>query len=254
MALEELTEELSKFIPANLRLDILTYLWEEYKNRENLAKEIGCKASTIKQWLRLGQVPKNRHMPKMLLLGIKHCPRIRELLRKEVLQKVSYLFSNLGILRKEAKDFTALLDVLDEKSRAIIWWLWWNRHAEISELAELTEAPTDMEILTRLKEVINPVAKRIFGREIVEFADSRIDPVTGEKVLFSWWLVDEDIQIEQSEKPLIDIFDEKGNVTIIAQLPHLVKSEKPEIQYKNGIVKIKLEKISGPSKAFDRAS
>ena len=56
---------------------------------------------------------------------------------------------------KTRKELTRLLQVLDEKSRAILWHLWWHRHAGISELRELIDAASDFEVLYRLREVIN---------------------------------------------------------------------------------------------------
>ncbi|MDO9575714.1 MAG: hypothetical protein Q7J55_04225, partial [bacterium] len=155
-----------------------------------------------------------------------------------------HLSNELGIL-KESKikgDMDKLLEFLDEKSRQILMFLWWNRHAEIGELAQLVSASTDMEVLSKLKEVINPTAEKILGRKIVEFAESRIDQVTGEKVLFSWWLVGEPAQIGTSDKPLMDVFDEKDGVTIIAQLPAPVLTDHPEIGYKNNILRIRFKK------------
>ena len=56
---------------------------------------------------------------------------------------------------KTRKGIDQLLQVLDEKSRAMLWHLWWHRHAGISELRELIDAASDFEVLYRLREVIN---------------------------------------------------------------------------------------------------
>jgi len=140
-------------------------------------------------------------------------------------------------------DLAELLEVLDGKSRAILWHLWWHQHAEISELRNLIDAPGDFEVLHRLKEVINEKAQRLWGKPIVGFEQSKTDPVTGEKVLFSWWFLNEEsVPISGGNKPLVDVFNEKDSVTVIAELPTSVNLSQPEIRYKNGVLKIRLRK------------
>jgi hypothetical protein len=140
-------------------------------------------------------------------------------------------------------DLTQLLEVLDERSRAILWHLWWYRHAEISELRSLIDAASDFEILHRLKEVINRRAQELWGRPVVCFKQSKIDPRSGEKVLFSWWFSDEeDDLVSVPGRPLLDIFNEKDTVTVIAQLPTSVDPARSEIEFRNGILKVTLSK------------
>ncbi len=145
---------------------------------------------------------------------------------------------------KNEGNLTQFLENLDEKSRALLWYLWWHRHANISELREVIDVSSDFEVLHRLKEVINEKAKKLLGKLIVNFEPSKIDPYTGEKVFFSWWLLDEeDSTLLGENKQLVDIFNEKDNITIIAQLPATVDFTSPEIQFKNSILKIKLKKV-----------
>jgi len=141
------------------------------------------------------------------------------------------------------KVLSQLLEVLDKKSRAILWHLWWHRHAEISELRDIIDAPGDFEVLHRLKEVINGKAEKLWGKPIVGFEQSKTDPLSGEKVLFSWWLLDElNIPLAGGDKPLVDVFNERDSVTVIAELPTSVEPTHPDIQFKNGILKVKLKK------------
>ena len=144
---------------------------------------------------------------------------------------------------KTKEDLAQLLGVLDEKSRAILWHLWWHRHAEISELRELIDALDDFEILQRLKETINEKAQRLWGKPIVGFEQSKIDPLSGDKVLFSWWFLDEEnIPISGGDRPLVDVFNEKDGIAVIAQLPTAVDPAQYELWYKNGILKVRLRK------------
>jgi HSP20 family molecular chaperone IbpA len=141
------------------------------------------------------------------------------------------------------KDLAQLLQVLDEKSRAILWHLWWHRHAGISELSELIDAASDFEVLHRLKEVINEQSQKLWGEPMVSFEQSKIDSFSGEKVLFSWWFLDEgNIPISNDNKPVVDLFNEKDGISIIAQVPTSVDPAQHEVLYKNGILKISLEK------------
>jgi HSP20 family molecular chaperone IbpA len=149
---------------------------------------------------------------------------------------------------KTQKGLVQLLQVLDEKSRAMLWHLWWHRHAEISELREFIDAASDFDVLYRLKEVINEQAQRLWGKPVVSFEQARIDSLSGEKVLFSWWFLDEEnVPVSDRNKPLVDIFNEKEGISIIAQVPSSVDSTHHEFCYKNGILKVGLvkRKING---------
>jgi HSP20 family molecular chaperone IbpA len=145
----------------------------------------------------------------------------------------------------EQKGLAHFLQGLDEKSRAILWHLWWRRHAEISELRNLFDASDDYEVLYRLREVINEKSQEFWGKPIVSFEQSKIDPLTGEKILFSWWYMDEeDVLVSGVESALVDVFNEKDNVIIIAQLPTSVNLTAPDIQFKNGILRVKFKKTN----------
>ena len=147
------------------------------------------------------------------------------------------------VITETNKVLSQLLDSLDEKSRAILWYLWWHRHAEISELRELTDATSDFEVLYRLKEVINEQSQKLLGRSVVGFEQSRMDSRIGEMVLFSWWFLDEDnVPSLAGNRPLVDIFNEKDSLSIIAQVPTSIDPTQREVSYKNGILKVRLEK------------
>ena len=144
---------------------------------------------------------------------------------------------------KSKKELNQLLQVLDEKSRAILWHLWWHRHAAISELRELIDAASDFEVLYRLREVINEQSLKLWGRAIVNFEQAKMDSHSGTMVLFSWWFLDkENVSLSNDYKPLVDIFCEKESISIIAQVPTSVDHTQREIIFNNGILKILLGK------------
>jgi hypothetical protein len=143
----------------------------------------------------------------------------------------------------DPRGLTWFLGNLDEKSRAILYYLWWHRHATIGELRKTVDVSDDYEVLYRLKEVINQKSRDIWGKPAVIFEQVRIDPDSGEKILFSWWyLENEGTPPLNSSGVLMDIFSEKENVTIIAQLPDSIDILNPEIHYNNGILKVVFKK------------
>ncbi len=145
----------------------------------------------------------------------------------------------------DKKGLAQFLHSLDEKSRAILGYLWWHRHAEIAELRNIGDTADDSEVLYRLKEIINGKSQNLWGKPIVSFEQSKIDPVTGEKILFSWWYMDEeDVLVSSVDSTLVDVFNEKDSVIIIAQLPASVNLTAPDIQFKNGILRVKFKKTN----------
>jgi hypothetical protein len=155
------------------------------------------------------------------------------------------IMDSMGVVEKVTgnKGLVQFLYGLDEKSRAILYFLWWHRHAEIAELRDIGDTADDFEVLYRLKEIINKKSQDLWGIPIVSFEQSKIDSITGEKILFSWWYLDaEDAPILNTGDSLVDMFNEKDHVIIIAQVPASVDITSPEMQVKNGILRIKLKK------------
>ncbi len=146
------------------------------------------------------------------------------------------------------KNLKLFLDILDEKSRKIFWYFRYHGHVRLTELTKLIGASNDMEVLNRLREVINPTAIRIFGKPVLEFCESRVDPVTGKKVLFNWWLLEfsEDHQSLTGEEvtPLVDLFDEEDQIVIVSEVsPSITVSNKVKVEQRHGILSIRLDKI-----------
>lgn len=149
-------------------------------------------------------------------------------------------------------ELSKLLELLDEKSRALLWHLWWHRHADIATLGSIIDAQNDFEVLYRLKERINKGSRHLFGKDIVQFEQSRVDPVTGMNVLFHWWfLEDEDVFLASGVKPAVDIFDEQDTVMIIAQLPVSVSLCEPQVQVKQGILQVRLKKSTAQGGTYE---
>lgn len=130
----------------------------------------------------------------------------------------------------KSRKMNSLMRAVDEKSRRILTYLLRERHAGIRELANLICASSDMEVLIRIREVINPKARDIIGEPIITFEHSKIDPLTGEKIVFRWWLKEELMDDVYSDG-LLEIFDEKNILRVIASLPP--QEENVEVEVKD---------------------
>ena len=128
---------------------------------------------------------------------------------------------------------------LDDKSKAILWYLYQKRHADIEELSDAACA-SHYEVLSRLNEVIIPESERIMGKPIVKFKKSRIDRVSGEKVLFSWWIT-EDMPVMRNN---VELFEERDRIVIVADLPdeRLPNTIDASVNYKNGVLEVAIKK------------
>ena len=134
-----------------------------------------------------------------------------------------------------------VVEELDPVSQEILWYLWQKGHGTIDELAELVSALTHMDVLLRIRDVINPAAEKIVGNPILSFERSKIDFETGEKILFSWWLIGR----QQRKKELfLDIFDEEDHVDIIMELPG--------VQEKDVLLKIEKDKLAVTADTLDK--
>ena len=109
--------------------------------------------------------------------------------RKELYKRV--------LLKVDRETLNKMVTELDADSKEILWFLYEHRHARIDTLAKLIEAPTHMDILLKIREIINPTAEKIIGYPILSFESSKVDRETGEKVLFSWWLAGQPHQRER---------------------------------------------------------
>ena len=133
-----------------------------------------------------------------------------ELWRKELFERAS--------LRVSEESLNRLVEELDPVSTEIVAYLWQNRYATISELADLIAAPSHMHVLLKIRDTINPVAESIIGTPLLVFERSKIDPDTGEKVLFSWWMIAPEETRQREKEALLDIFDEGDHIDVVAEL------------------------------------
>ena len=163
----------------------------------------------------------------------------------------------------------ALSKGVDEKSKQIVTYLARERHARIKELTDLICASSDMEVLMRIREIINPKAQEITGKPAIKFERSKIDPLTGEKIVFNWWINEE--LTDSAHDDFVDVMDEKSLLRIVVALPPQEKNvevkvngsllvisgkeyykevplfcnveKKANVTLNNGVLEIKLSKV-----------
>lgn len=123
------------------------------------------------------------------------------------------------LLKIDQEMLDNVLEQLDPQSQEIVDYLWLNRHATIVELADLIDAPTHMDVLLRIKSVINPTAEKVIGSPLLVFERSRVDDETGEVVPFNWWLIARTVIKERGKRATrVDVFDEGDRIDIVADL------------------------------------
>jgi HSP20 family molecular chaperone IbpA len=151
--------------------------------------------------------------------------------RKELYKRV--------LLKVDREILDKIVTELDSDSKEILMCLYENRHARIDTLTKLIEAPNHMDILLKIREIINPTAEKIIGYPILSFESSKVDWETGEKVLFSWWLTGQPHQ--EKEEPLLDIFDENAELIVYLELLG-IKEDKLRLRVENNKLIIEADK------------
>jgi hypothetical protein len=121
------------------------------------------------------------------------------------------------------------MNALDEKSAQILIYLLKERHAGIRKLADLINASSDMEVLVKIREGINPKVQEIMGQPLIIFEPSKLDPLTGEKITFSWWLNEELVDYIPNGRSL-DLHDEKDTLRVTASIPLQEEDIKLEVK------------------------
>jgi len=239
-------QRLSEFLPPDLRMKILSLVKEHHKDGNVFEREVGLRLQEINE----GAL--SDYFPRILAFALINIPLVREVIRKDLLGEIGSLCEDLGIVISEEgtlkgrqkKQLDLFLEHIDGKSREIVWYLLRNRYAGIRDLSDLIGASADNEVLTRIREVINPTATKYLKKEILEFKQSAIDESSGKKVIFNWWLRADLPFIEKKEEKL-DLFDEPNNIRIIAELPPAVAQKEIKVEVKNDIVRIVANAANG---------
>ncbi|MEI6242805.1 MAG: hypothetical protein WCP39_05305 [Chlamydiota bacterium] len=86
---------------------------------------------------------------------------------------------------EQVSELAQELDVVNEE---ILWYLWKNKQATLSELSILRTIPDQSDVLRRIKSIINPLAKELFGFPFCIFKSERKIPHQNKTITNSWWL------------------------------------------------------------------
>ncbi|MDP8214993.1 MAG: hypothetical protein P9M10_07365 [Candidatus Euphemobacter frigidus] len=121
-----------------------------------------------------------------------------------------------SLFRVNEENIDEIAGELDPESRSVLLFIWENQHATIGELAILYPSPNHMEVLHRIRDVINPTAEKVTGFPVLVFEKSRIEESTGQKILFSWWIIGGLKPAE--EESILDVFDEGDYLNVIMEL------------------------------------
>jgi hypothetical protein len=170
-------------------------------------------------------------------LLIRHCddPEVRAIIERKYREcgKIP------GLLSRNHSGITDFFKRFDQTSRSILMYLSEKGYATLDEMSAATNS-SHFEVLHRLKEVIIPESVKLSGIPLVTFMESGIDPLTGEKILFSWWLNDgflkESGQVEVTED------DDAIIVTMERAGSDLPRSMRASASCKNGILEILVNK------------
>jgi len=240
-------KRLSDFVPSDLRMKIFGIVKERYKNaakrslvKLSLERFVGINLQDIKEGDAF-----NEYFPRILAFALINFPDVREVIKKDLLGEIVSLCEDLDIgISEEGKlkgrqknNLDRFMEHIDGKSREIIWYLLRNRYAGIRDLSDLVGASADTEVLTRIREVINPTARKYLRKEIMEFKESEIDESSGKKVAFKWWLRD-DLQLTEKREEMLDVFDEGDKIRVIAELPPAVEEKNIKVLVNDDMVRI----------------
>ncbi len=121
-------------------------------------------------------------------------------------------------LQVSEADIERVASELDPESRAILSHIAEKRHATIQELASLYDVKNHMEVLNRIRKVINPLSEKLIGYPMLVFERSKTDAVTSEKIPFSWWVIGNAAGKTESVEPLMDLFDEEDHIVFVMEL------------------------------------
>ena len=207
-------KKLSERLPTHVFTRLLEAILSHYQISE-LADATGCSPQLIQEWSK-GLNPDLEVKAKILAYAFSRCRETEEILT-EFLDEIRGMLVKLKASKKSEK-LHLLMASVDAKSQLMIEYFLRNRYVGIRKLADLIHADSDMEVLTRVREVINPKAQEILGFPLLNFERSKIDPVTGEKIAFSWWLVEELNGFVEDDE-ILDVFNEKDRIRVVACLP-----------------------------------
>lgn len=133
--------------------------------------------------------------------------------------------TDLRAPRVDAEDILGVAGALTPQAADLLLYLWERGHATVDELVEVTGLSSHMEVIVLLKKEVNPALEKRLGKPLVEFMNSRRDPVTRETVQNSWWLSGRRPIGELPQPGSIDVFDEGCYVRVVIEPVRITDDE-----------------------------
>ncbi len=215
MKASEEVKKLAEFLPPETKHQIFGLLQKYYASEKDLANALGFDLSLIKIWQSTENISKE-HFPEILALALQECQATKRIVQN-ALSEFSFSCGELDIVAKEKQDeVSKFMQALDEESKTIVQYLIRKDNARIGELSALI-ALNDSLTLNKINEIINPTAKKILGKTVLEFKQVGFD--SGKKVLFSWW-IDKSLQLTSDKKmEIAEVSNEKNFLRATIALP-----------------------------------
>ena len=98
----------------------------------------------------------------------------------------AHTFHQLFIFTEE--QIHVLAQKIDVLSEEILWYLWKNKHATLIELMALRTLVDQSEVLNRIKNIINPLAEKLFGFPFCVFKTEKKHPKQNRIIANNWWV------------------------------------------------------------------
>ena len=210
-------KRMSAFLPKNVQIKCIQLLQNRYKNDKQLAYDVGWNVKQLNNALE-GYIPEEQ-VSRIFGLSMQHCPEIKDIVKEEVIDEMHRLCAELDIIgENKPRKIQQFMQSLQEKDKAMLLQIHDAGCAKLQTLTELLRMQNDTQTLTRIREVINPISINILGKPIFTFHEKKMHPVTGETILFSWWLTEKILFEKEKEK--VDIFDEDNHLRIVMEVPN----------------------------------
>ena len=161
--MESLTvKRMSAFLPKNVQIKCLQTLRDTYRNNKQLATDLGWSSLQLEKGLQ-GNIPE-KDVPGILRLSLDNCPAIKNIVKTEVIDEVQRLCVELDITgENKQRKMQQFMQSLQDKDRAVLLHMYNTGHAKLHALTTILRTENDTQTLTRIREVINPIAKNILN-------------------------------------------------------------------------------------------
>ena len=216
--MESLTvKRMSAFLPKNVQIKCIQLLQNTYKNDKQLAHDVGWNVKQLNKALE-GDISEEQ-VPRIFSMCLQHCPEIKDIVKEEVVEEMHRLCAELDIIgENKQKKIQQFMQSLQERDKAMLLQIHDAGYAKLQTLTALLRTQNDTQTLTRIREVINPISINILGKPIFTFHEKKMHPITGEAILFSWWLTEKILFEKEKEK--VDIFDEDNKLRVVLEVPN----------------------------------